>query len=256
MEIFDQPNTGTGQHCLPIECAPHVDLDLTDQQARILLAIKTKTEQLRKKLREDPLWGSPVYLPPRGFKPRQATSEPLLCDQLPWPALLTLENCAEESAALAQCTETELLSYAIQISPYEHVVVLIQHLSHREGVQKAARLLSPYVQTLRHKEARIKDGARKGGEKSAQTRRKQSKAPAPEVLKHEAEKLLGSHHSKRDIAGILANRYGVEATTIRRKLQLAELSLNVHSTPQRDSKVQPQDPQNQTQPIDAKRIKV
>ena len=249
MPPFDKTRTTTELHSLPIECAPHVELDLTAQQARTMLAIQAKTEQLRQKLRKDPLWGSPVYLPPRGFKPHQATSDPLLCDQLPWPALLTLENCAEESAALAQCTETELLSYAIQICPYEHVVVLIQYLSHQEGIQKTSRLLSPYVQSLRHKELRIKNGARKGGEKSAKTRRKQSKTLAPVVLQHEAQKLLDSHHSQRDIAGILANRYGVTATTIRRKLRSAELSLNAHSTPQTDLRMPQQNLPTQTQSL-------
>ena len=135
MPPLDKSRTTTELQSLPIECAPHVGLDLTAKQARTMLAIQAKTEQLKQSLRRDPLWGTPVYLPPRGFPLKPETSEQVLAEQLPWPALLTLANCAEETAVLAQCSVKELLLYAIQICPYQHVAVLIQFLSHKEGVQ-------------------------------------------------------------------------------------------------------------------------
>ena len=221
MPPFDKTRTTTELPSLPIECAPHVDLELTEQQARTMLAIQAKTEQLKQTLRQDPLWGTPVYLPPRGFPLKPEASEQVLAEQLPWPALLTLANCAEETAVLAQCSVKELLLYAIQICLYQHVAVLIQFLSHQEGVQASAKALSPYIRQLRDKEARIKAGARKGADKSAHTRRKQSKVPAPQDLQREADKLMASHYAKQDVAGILAKRYDVTPTTIRRKLNAA-----------------------------------
>jgi hypothetical protein len=218
---FDKTRTTTELPSLPIECAPHVELDLTTQQVRTMLAIQAKTEQLKQTLRQDPLWGTPVYLPPRGFPLKPEASEQVLAGQLPWPALLTLANCAEETAVLAQCSVKELLLYAIQICPYQHVAVLIQFLSHKEGVQASAKALSPYIRQLRDKDARIKAGARKGADKSAHTRRKQSKVPAPQDLQREADKLMASHYAKQDVAGILAKRYDVTPTTIRRKLNAA-----------------------------------
>ncbi|MFZ7338413.1 hypothetical protein ACLS0R_19495, partial [Comamonas jiangduensis] len=206
---------------LPIECAPHVELDLTARQARTMLAIRAKTEQLKQTLRQDSLWGTPVYLPPRGFPLKPETSKQVLAEQLPWPALLTLANCAEETAVLARCSVKDLLLYAIHICPYQHVAVLIQFLSHQEGIQASAKALSPYIRQLRDKVARIKEGARKGADKSAHTRHKQSKVPAPQDLKREADKLMASHYAKQDVAGILAKRYDVTPTTIRRKLNAA-----------------------------------
>lgn len=209
---------------LPLACAPHVDAStLTLDQVRMILAIKVKTDRLRQALRKDPLWSMKIDLPGRGFHvPSEPRRPLLLCDQLPWPALLTLNDCAEEAAALAKCSFSELLTFAISICPYEHYPVLLQHFSHKAGILLTAKVLSPYIQGLRRKEASIKDGARKGATKSAQTRRKQSKVPAPEILKQEAQKLIDSHYSKSDVAGILAKRYDVTPTTIRRKLAVAK----------------------------------
>ena len=120
MPPFDKTRTTTELPSLPIECAPHVDLELTEQQARTMLAIQAKTEQLKQTLRQDSLWGTPVYLPPRGF-------------------------------------------------PFKP----------------------------------------------------ESKVPAPQDLQREADKLMASHYAKQDVAGILAKRYDVTPTTIRRKLNAA-----------------------------------
>lgn len=79
---FNKARTTTELPNLPIECAPHVELDLTAQQARTMLAIQAKTEQLKQSLRRDPLWGTPVYLPPRGFPLKPETSEQVLAPRL------------------------------------------------------------------------------------------------------------------------------------------------------------------------------
>ena len=39
MPPFDKTRTATPLPSLPIECAPHVDLELTEQQARTMLAM-------------------------------------------------------------------------------------------------------------------------------------------------------------------------------------------------------------------------
>ena len=78
-----------------------------------------------------------------------------------------------------------------------------------------------FLRRISSAKARIKAGARKGADKSAHTRRKQSKVPAPQDLKREADKLMASHYAKQDVAGILAKRYDVTPTTIRRKLNAA-----------------------------------
>ena len=46
MPPFDKTRTATPLPSLPIECAPHVDLELTEQQARTMLAIQAKTDSL------------------------------------------------------------------------------------------------------------------------------------------------------------------------------------------------------------------
>lgn len=168
------------------------------------------------------MWGTPVYLPPRGFPLKPETDEQVLAEQLPWPALLTLANCAEETAVLARLSVQDLLLYAIQICPYQHVAILIQFLSHKEGIQASAKALSPYIRKLRDKEARIKEGARRGGNNSVRIRRKESKLPTAQDIQREAEKLLATHYAKQEVAGILAKRYNVTPTTIRRKLRAVQ----------------------------------
>lgn len=62
---------------------------------------------------------------------------------------------------------------------------------------------------------RVKEGARRGGQKSAQTRQQRQRTPPGEVLRAERRKLVEGGTNERDVAAILAKRFNVTAATIR-----------------------------------------
>ncbi len=207
---------------LPLVCAPHVAAVTDEVKVRMMLVIHDVTEQLRERLQADPLWGSEVHLPPRGFRPRSlhgAEKPRTLGDQLAWPSLLTMGSCLEKASQEAGCEREELLMFAMFICPYEYLPHLLQYASFQAGIKDTARLLSPVVQSLKAKEARIRRGASIGGQKSAKTRAQGAKTPSVEILRREAQKLLDIGKESSAVAGILSSRYGVTSTTIRRKLR-------------------------------------
>lgn len=198
----------------------------TASQLRMLQSIATETEATRADLRSDPGWGFPVALPARGFAPvikRQYQLETTLPDTFPWPALLTLEDCAENAARRAGCTKQDLLKFALSICPYEHIVTVLNFIGMGQGIAATAKALSPLIRGLKAKEARIKQGASVGGKKSARTRQSNSKTPSASELLQERGRLIKSGKESREVAGILAQRYGVDPGTIRRKLKVTAM---------------------------------
>lgn len=187
-------------------------------------AIAAETESTRAALRGKPSWNFPVPQQLRGFAPaaqRQHQPETTLADLLPWPALLTLEGCAENAAQNAGCTKKEILQFALSICPYEHIVTLLNYVALDKGIADTAKILSPLIRGLKAKEARIKQGASAGGKKSARTRQSDSKTRCIFEILQERERLLASGRGSSEVAGILAQRFGLHPNTIRRKLHAA-----------------------------------
>jgi hypothetical protein len=187
-------------------------------------AIAAETESTRVALRDKPNWNFPVAQPVRGFVPaakRQRQPETTLADLLPWSALLTLEGCAENTAQRAGCTKQKILEFALTICPFEHIVTVLNFMALDTGSANVAKILSPLIRGLKAKEARIKQGASVGGKKSARTRQTNAKTPGTTEILQERRRLLDSGREASDVAGILAQRYGVHPNTIRRKLHAA-----------------------------------
>lgn len=196
----------------------------TSRQRLMLESIAAGTESTRAGLRGKPSWNFSVTQPVRGFVPaakRQHQPETTLADLLPWPALLTLEGCAENAAQSAGCTKQEILQFALSICPYEHIVTLLNYVALDKGIADTAKILSPLIRGLKAKEARIKQGASAGGKKSARTRQSDSKTRSIFEILQERERLLASGRGSSEVAGILAQRFGLHPNTIRRKLHAA-----------------------------------
>jgi len=200
-----------------------VGLD-TPNQLLMYKAIAAETESTRAALRDKASWNFPVALPVRGMAPianRQRQPEANLPDLLPWPALLTLEGCANNAAQRAGCTKQKILEFALTICPFEHIVTVLNFMALDTGISDVAKILSPVIRDLKAKEARIKQGASVGGKKSARTRQTNAKTPSINEILQERRRLLDSGKDANVIAGILAQRYGVHPNTIRRKLHAA-----------------------------------
>ena len=196
----------------------------TPNQLLMYKAIAAETESTRAALRGKASWNFPVAQPARGFAPitkRQHQPDTTLADLLPWPALLTLESCASNAAQRAGCTKQEILDFALAICPFEHIVTVLNFMSLETGISDVAKILSPVIRDLKAKEARIKQGASVGGKKSARTRQTNAKTPSINEILQERGRLLDSGREASDVAGILAQRYGVHPNTIRRKLRAA-----------------------------------
>lgn len=89
-----------------------------------------------------------------------------------------------------------------------------------EGASLLARFLvdQPFVMD-RETVKRIKDGAISGGINSGKARRQKSIIPTPDVLRTRRSELLASGKSERDVASILAKRYGCSPDHIRKTLK-------------------------------------
>ncbi len=103
-------------------------------------------------------------------------------------------------------------------------MTLLNFTAQYSAITKVAKILSPLIRGLKDKEARIKQGASVGGVKSARERQKKSNVPQLAKLLQERQGLLDSGKDLKETAGILARRYGVDASTIRRKLRGATIN--------------------------------
>jgi hypothetical protein len=186
-------------------------------------AIATETEITRAALNGKSGWNSPVPQQARGFVPeskRQRQLATTVADLLPWPALLTLDDCAGKAAKRAGCTKQEILEFALTICPIEHIVTVLNFMATDQGIADAAKMLSPLIRGLKAKEARIKQGASVGGKKSARKRQSIAKNPGIARLLQERQGLLDSGEEIRVVASKLAKRHGVHPSTIRRLLKV------------------------------------
>lgn len=190
-------------------------------ELQMLLAIAKATEKTRVALYRDPSWGVRIPMPPRGLmSPEKRQQGIVLADLLPWPALLTLRQCADEVAhQIEGGTRDGVLQYALSICPIEHWPTLLNYMALGEAGSSIAQALGPVIRNLKAKEARIKQGASLGGKKSGKERIRQSSVPEIQKLLQERQRLLESGRESKDVAGILALRYGVAPTTIRRKFR-------------------------------------
>lgn len=192
------------------------------ERIRLLHAIASATEAVRATLYSHPSWGTSVPFPPRGLASAAERRKPrTVADLLPWPALLTMHNCADEAARRAGCDREAIMQSALSVCPIGHWITLINFMAKDAAIAKTAKLLSPLIQGLKAKEARIRQGASDGGTKSARERQRQSTVPATPKLLEERKRLLDAGKDAKDIAGILAERYGVVPNTIRRKFRAA-----------------------------------
>lgn len=183
-------------------------------------AIASATEATRKSLYCDASWGTHIPFPPRGLASVAQPREPrTVADLLPWPALLTMHKCADEAASRAGCDREAIMQFALSICPVEQWVTLMNFMAQDSAIAQTAKILSPLIRGLKAKEARIKQGASDGGKKSARERQKQSPVPDTQTLLKERTRLLDAGKAPKDIAGILAERYGVTPNTVRRKFR-------------------------------------
>ena len=190
MNQTPQTTSGIVDLTLPLICAPHV-LPTTDERViRMMQAIRTETELLRERLRDDPFWGSPVFMPPQGLPKKTPERPRTIADHLEWPSLLSLKDCAARVSNSIGVSSEELTKFVITICPYEHLVQLTLFISLQASIFGTAKLLSPVIQPLKAKEKRLKQGAQIGGIKSGITRAKTAKTPPVEVLLKEAELLM------------------------------------------------------------------
>ncbi|TWG34754.1 hypothetical protein ATF69_3761 [Acidovorax delafieldii] len=192
----------------------------------MLLAIAGATEEKRASLRNDARWGTRIPTPPRGLQTvAQRHQHRALADYLPWPALLTMDQCADEAARRSGCPDRQtLLDFALSICPIDQWMTLVNFIARDSAIATTAKILSPLIRGLKDKEARIKRGASVGGVKSARERQKNSTVPQLAKLLQERQGLLDSGKEFKETAGILARRYGVDASTIRRKLRGATIN--------------------------------
>lgn len=66
---------------------------------------------------------------------------------------------------------------------------------------------------------RSKEGAQKGGLASAKTRRSQAKIPQPSILRRERDDLISKGKPTREVAAMLARKYGCTPDHIRKTLK-------------------------------------
>lgn len=227
MDIPRSTDVPTKGFAPPIACAPHFTRAPTAEEARMMNAIKAQTEVVREALRKDSYWGASELVPPRGFptsSERAQRPAPAPANFIPWPALLTVDDCVEAAAAASHTTAEALLTFAIHICPFEYQLQLLQFAAHRALPRRLAKVLSPVILGFKGTVDRIKAGARTGAAKSATTRSKTAKTPSATVLLVEFNKLVKAGRAKTEVASVLARRYGVTATTIRRKLKSIELA--------------------------------
>ena len=217
----NQPPVGSG----PLTCAPHVS-EITDEKSlKLAQTIYEATEQVRNRLSADEVWGAPVYLPPRGFLPRdlRATAKPAVrANFLAWPALLAMDkDCLANICQAAGCDEDELKKFVLSICPYEHLPHLEQFFLNRDVMKMIIKEISAAVKPMKAKQVRIQKGASTGGMKSAVARKRMLKIPSAEVLRRETAKLLANGKEESETAGILSRKFGVSAQAIRLKRRQA-----------------------------------
>ncbi len=87
-----------------------------------------------------------------------------------------------------------------------------------EVLETAFAELEP-MREIQAKHERVLEGARAGGQKSAEKRRQSQRTPSGEVLRREKEKLMQGGEDERNVARILAQRFNVAPGTIRARLR-------------------------------------
>lgn len=128
-------------------------------------------------------------------------------------ALLSLDE-AMQFASTDLAYAFLLLGEAQALADYVELAKLRRDLSadvSEESLEKAFSQL----EALRDKHQRITEGARLGGQKSAQTRKQIQRTPSGEVLRNERQKLIDAGMDERAVAAHQARKYNVTSGAIR-----------------------------------------
>lgn len=142
-------------------------------------------------------------------------------DSLRWDVLLTMGQCALRCAKRAGLEVGALLEFALnRCRPQEPwalfwfaAALSAMKDSAIAELQAAAASKAAMEAKLLHQ--RIREGAKVGGVKSAQTRRKNQFTPPGNVLRDERDALIARGTEPRAVASVLAKRYGVTPAAIR-----------------------------------------
>jgi hypothetical protein len=125
----------------------------------------------------------------------------------------------------------------LAVSDLAHAYRLLRQAEKLQDEVKLGRspLLSK-MKTLQDAQQRIKDGARKGGEKTGATRKLRPPVieATDEKLLAEELRLLASGKEQKDIAGILANRFGGKPDSVRKRLRTAKQKAALKGQKSRD----------------------
>lgn len=145
---------------------------------------------------------------------------------LRWDLLLTFGGCAYRCATRARMSVVELLDTA-----REHCIptdpwllfwysTALKALMDGANAEKQVAIASKALAEVELKQQRIKEGARVGGQKSAERRREIQRTPPGPTLRAERERLIKQGTmDARNVASHLARKYDVSAAAIRAALK-------------------------------------
>lgn len=144
-----------------------------------------------------------------------------------WDTLLTFGECVFRCSKRTGARPVEVLEFAMdQCRPAEPWPLFwysqfLEQLT--ENVQGG--LLTKVSAAVNEKalalDKKIREGAQRGGRKSAETRRKTARIPADHILLDERRKLLDTGKEERTVASILATRWSVTPDAVRRRVNAA-----------------------------------
>lgn len=195
-------------------------LDLRDERLiRIATIIAEETEVQREQKRAE--------FPDSGPEPGQNKLMELLggyysyANTLRWDLLLTFGDCAGRCAKRASMGWLEILEFAREhcrpsdpwlLFWYETALKAL-----RDGVDSElqASVTAQALADAQSKHQRIREGARVGGQKSAQRRRQIQSTPLGPVLLAERTKLIDGGMDARNVAAFQAKKYSVTPAAIR-----------------------------------------
>lgn len=142
-------------------------------------------------------------------------------DTLGWDVLLTMDNCALRCARRSGLSVGKLLEFAqTRCRPHEPWLLFwfsaaLSAMKDSAIAELQAAAASKAATEAKQLHQRIREGAKVGGVKSAQTRRKNQSTPAGHVLRDERDALIARGVEPRAVASVLAKRYGVTPAAIR-----------------------------------------
>lgn len=217
--------------------------DANPADRKILLVVAEETEKARKRMRERLGEHSKPLVPSYGLLGGEM---PSISESTPWEDFLaeqeTLDRCAKRLEVSGASLLYRVLA-AVRVPNYKALLWFASYLEMRTLVgdlvmlapnaleqsrgalaQVFGELAMPLpnalaAQAMKAQEAylRMKQGGARGGARGAETRRRQSRLPHPALLRQEYSQLCTTR-PRREVAGILAHKYGCTTAWIRKKL--------------------------------------